>query len=206
MKEILYRLFEHQYLGKEEARNILQDIARGRYNDAQIASLITVFLMRSISVEELAGFRDALLEMMETGGETLRFSTDNSVGFNDVEVNLTNTPLSGTIQLPENETFHIENPYVILERASDGTRIGTFDLTGNPNGQNSARYTLTLRGEYNLNATDRVTVRWMRVTDNTEFSHSCLLEDIMQYDTTITFGKDTVTQAAPPTQDDHYTT
>ena len=63
MKEILYRLFEHQYLGKEEARNILQDIARGCYDDAQIASLITVFLMRSISVEELAGFRDALLEM-----------------------------------------------------------------------------------------------------------------------------------------------
>ena len=63
MKEILYRLFEHQYLGKEEARNILQDIARGCYDDAQIASLITVFLMRSISVEELTGFRDALLEM-----------------------------------------------------------------------------------------------------------------------------------------------
>ena len=63
MKQILYRLFEHQYLGREEARTILQNIAEGRYNDAQIASLITVFLMRSISVEELAGFREALLEM-----------------------------------------------------------------------------------------------------------------------------------------------
>ena len=117
--------------------------------------------------------------------ETIRLSAGNEVGFNPVAVDITNTPLTGTIQLPTDETFQVDNPYVILERASDGTRIGTFDLTGNPNGQNSAQYTLTLRGEYNLNATDRVTVRWMRVTDNTEFSHSCLLEDIMQYDTTI---------------------
>lgn len=63
MKQILYKLFEHQYLGRDEARNILQNIAQGKYNDAQIASLITVFLMRNISVEELCGFRDALLEM-----------------------------------------------------------------------------------------------------------------------------------------------
>ena len=63
MKQILYRLFEHQYLGREEARTILENIAAGKYNDSQIASLITVFLMRSISVEELTGFREALLEM-----------------------------------------------------------------------------------------------------------------------------------------------
>lgn len=63
MKEILYRLFEHQYLGREEARRILQNMAAGQYNDSQIASLITVFLMRNISVDELAGFREALLEM-----------------------------------------------------------------------------------------------------------------------------------------------
>ncbi len=63
MKQILYRLFEHQYLGRDEARRILQNIASGQYNDSQIASLITVFLMRSISVEELIGFREALLEM-----------------------------------------------------------------------------------------------------------------------------------------------
>ncbi len=63
MKQILHKLFEHQYLGRDEARTILQNIAQGRYNDAQVASLITVFLMRSISVEELCGFRDALLEM-----------------------------------------------------------------------------------------------------------------------------------------------
>lgn len=63
MKQILYKLFEHQYLGRDEARTILQNIAQGKYNDVQIASLITVFLMRNISVEELSGFREALLEM-----------------------------------------------------------------------------------------------------------------------------------------------
>ena len=122
-------------------------------------------------------------------GETLRFSTDNSVGFNDVEVNLANTPLSGTIQLPEGVTFHIENPYVILERVSDGTRIGTFNLF-NPNGQNKVNYELTLRSEYNLNATDRVTVRWMSVTDYVEFtSNSLLLQDIMDEGFTIPLVK-----------------
>ncbi len=63
MKEILYKLFNHSYLGREEAREILQNIALGRYNEAQTAALITVYLMRSISVEELIGFREALLEM-----------------------------------------------------------------------------------------------------------------------------------------------
>ncbi len=63
MKNILYNLFEHKYLGRSEARTILQKIASGAYTEAQIASLITVFLMRNISVEELCGFRDALMEM-----------------------------------------------------------------------------------------------------------------------------------------------
>ncbi len=63
MKSILYNLFEHRYLGRTEARDILQNIALGKYSNEQIASLITVFLMRNISVEELCGFRDALLEM-----------------------------------------------------------------------------------------------------------------------------------------------
>jgi anthranilate phosphoribosyltransferase len=63
MKQILYRLFEHQYLYRDEARTLLQNIAECKYNESQIASLITVFLMRNISVDELGGFRDALLDM-----------------------------------------------------------------------------------------------------------------------------------------------
>ena len=63
MKQILYNLFEHRNLSKEEARLLLHNIAGGKYNDTQIASLITVFLMRNISLDELDGFREALLEL-----------------------------------------------------------------------------------------------------------------------------------------------
>lgn len=63
MKDLLFRLFEHQYLGREEAQRALVDIAGGKYNSEQVSALITVFLMRSISVDELAGFRDAMLAM-----------------------------------------------------------------------------------------------------------------------------------------------
>ncbi len=63
MKNILYRLFEHQNLGRDESREVLVRMARGEYNESQIAAFITVYLMRSITIDELAGFRDALLEM-----------------------------------------------------------------------------------------------------------------------------------------------
>ena len=82
MKHILYKLFDHQYLGRDEARNILQSIAEGQFNDSQIASLITVFLMRSISVEELTGFRDALLEMRVPVIDIVGTSGDGKNTFN----------------------------------------------------------------------------------------------------------------------------
>lgn len=63
MKKILQELFEHQYLSRESAHDLLIKIAQGEYNDTQISALITVFLMRNITIDELNGFRDALLEM-----------------------------------------------------------------------------------------------------------------------------------------------
>ena len=63
MKEILYQLFDYQYLTREQAREVLFAIVKGDVPETQIASLITSFLMRSISVDEILGFRDALLEM-----------------------------------------------------------------------------------------------------------------------------------------------
>ena len=63
MKEILYKLFDYHYLSREEAKEVLFAIVKGDIPDTQIASLITSFLMRSISVEEILGFRDALLDM-----------------------------------------------------------------------------------------------------------------------------------------------
>ena len=63
MKAILNHLFEHKTLTKEQAKSVLLGIGRGDYNTAQIASFLTVYMMRSIRVEELEGFRDAMLEL-----------------------------------------------------------------------------------------------------------------------------------------------
>lgn len=63
MKTILNRLIQHETLTKEEAKQTLVNISNGQYNPAQIASFLTVYMMRSITIEELAGFREALLEL-----------------------------------------------------------------------------------------------------------------------------------------------
>ena len=63
MKAILNRLIQHQQLSKEEARHMIINIADGQYNTSQIASFLTVYMMRSVSLEELEGFRAALLEL-----------------------------------------------------------------------------------------------------------------------------------------------
>ncbi|THV59101.1 anthranilate phosphoribosyltransferase [Flagellimonas alvinocaridis] len=63
MKETLNKLINHEILPKEEAKQILVNIAKGDYNTSQIAAFLTVYMMRSITIEELEGFRDALLEL-----------------------------------------------------------------------------------------------------------------------------------------------
>ena len=64
MKEILNHLFEHHTLTKQEAKEILTNIASGgQYTPSQIVAFLTVFNMRSITVEELDGFREAMLEL-----------------------------------------------------------------------------------------------------------------------------------------------
>ncbi len=63
MKETLNRLINHEILTKEDAKQILVNIAKGEYNTSQIAAFLTVYMMRSITIEELEGFRDALLEL-----------------------------------------------------------------------------------------------------------------------------------------------
>lgn len=61
MKQILKRLFNHEILSQREACTLLLDITKEVYNDTQIAALLAVFQMRGIKVEELIGFREALL-------------------------------------------------------------------------------------------------------------------------------------------------
>ena len=63
MKNTLNKLFKYQSLTKEEAKEILSEIASGKYNGSQMAAFMTVYMMRDITVEELSGFRDAMLEL-----------------------------------------------------------------------------------------------------------------------------------------------
>src|SRR4249919_690741 len=63
MKKILNYLFEHKSLSREQAKEVLHQISENVYSDAEIAAFITVYLMRSITIEELQGFRDALMEL-----------------------------------------------------------------------------------------------------------------------------------------------
>src|SRR5665648_796130 len=63
MREILNHLFEHKTLNRKEAEKVLTNIAKGSYSESEIAAFLTVYLMRSITVDELSGFRDALLNL-----------------------------------------------------------------------------------------------------------------------------------------------
>ena len=146
MKDILYRLFEHRYLGRAEACRILQQIAAGQYNDSQIASLITVYLMRNISVEELSGFREALLGMrvevdlsdykpidiVGTGGDgknTFNISTAScfvvaGAGYNVVKHgNYGATSVSGASNVMEQHGVKFTSNVDRLRRSMDNCRI-----------------------------------------------------------------------------------
>ena len=63
MKKILNYLFEHKTLSREQAKEVLINISKNQYNESEMAAFITVYLMRSITIDELQGFQDALLEL-----------------------------------------------------------------------------------------------------------------------------------------------
>ena len=63
MKTILNKLTNHENMSSEEAKQVLVNISKGDYNQSQRAAFLTVFMMRSVTIEELSGFRDALLEL-----------------------------------------------------------------------------------------------------------------------------------------------
>lgn len=63
MKHVLNELIDHQSLTKQEARQVLIELASGKYNPSQMSSFMTVYMMRNITVDELEGFRDAMLEL-----------------------------------------------------------------------------------------------------------------------------------------------
>ena len=63
MKQILQYLFNHNTLSKAEAKAILTEIAHNKFNENEVTAFVTVFLMRSITLEEMAGFQEALLRL-----------------------------------------------------------------------------------------------------------------------------------------------
>ncbi|MFT4093737.1 MAG: anthranilate phosphoribosyltransferase [Niabella sp.] len=63
MKKILSHLFEHKTLDRAAAKEVLVNIGKGVYNEHEVTAFMTVFLMRSIALQELQGFQDALLEL-----------------------------------------------------------------------------------------------------------------------------------------------
>lgn len=63
MKAILNHLFSQKTFSASESKEILTNISEGIYNTSQVAAFMTAFCMRTITVEELRGFRDALLEL-----------------------------------------------------------------------------------------------------------------------------------------------
>ena len=63
MKKILNRLTQHETLTEKESRNIIIDISEGKLNTSEISSFLTIFMIRNITIEELNGFRKALIEL-----------------------------------------------------------------------------------------------------------------------------------------------
>ncbi|MGA1227403.1 MAG: anthranilate phosphoribosyltransferase [Tamlana sp.] len=63
MKNVLNRLINHETLTSEEAKQIIVNISSDMYNPSQITCFLSTFMMRSITIEELQGFRDALLDL-----------------------------------------------------------------------------------------------------------------------------------------------
>ena len=146
MKAILNKLFEQQRLSKQEAKAILIEIAAEKFNNTQIASFLTVFLMRPISVNELAGFREALLELSVkvdlsefntidlcgTGGDgkdTFNISTLTSfvVAGTGNKVakhgNYSASSVSGSSNMLEYLGYQFTNDEAILKRQIDETNI-----------------------------------------------------------------------------------
>ncbi|KQT30973.1 anthranilate phosphoribosyltransferase [Chryseobacterium sp. Leaf405] len=63
MKEILQYLFNHHTLSKSEAKAIMIEIAQNKFNATEVTAFVSIFLMRNITLKELEGFREALLQM-----------------------------------------------------------------------------------------------------------------------------------------------
>lgn len=143
MKKILNRLFNHEVLTSQEACDLMKGITRGEYNDTQIAALLTVFQMRGIKVDELIGFREALLttrvpvdltayspiDIVGTGGDgknTFNISTCAcfvvaGAGYHVAKHgNYGATSISGASNVMEQHGVKFSNKQEVLQRSMEG--------------------------------------------------------------------------------------
>lgn len=146
MKHILNQLFDHQKLTKEQAKDVLINISLDKYNPSQLAAFISVYLMRNISVDELAGFRDALLDLCikvdfgglpiidlcGTGGDgkntfnisTLASFVVSGAGYHVAKHgNYGVSSISGSSNVLEHFGFKFTNDTDILKRQMDAANI-----------------------------------------------------------------------------------
>lgn len=146
MKAILQELLEHKTLSRQRAYDILTSITQGEVNDSQIAAFLTVYGMRGITVEELAGFRDAMLEqallidltkynpidLCGTGGDgknTFNISTLASFVTAGCGVNVAKhgnygvSSVSGSSNVMEYLGFQFTNDIKLLEQQIDQAHI-----------------------------------------------------------------------------------
>ena len=63
MKEILNYLFEYKTLSKEKAKQLLKEVAEGKFSECELSSFLTVFCMRPVTLDEFVGFREILQEL-----------------------------------------------------------------------------------------------------------------------------------------------
>ena len=124
----------------------------------------------------------------EGSGWTYTFAANETTGSKTFKFRTTRLACEEDLTMAS-VTFDTAEPFIILERASDGTRIGTFATEGTVSGQEQAAYTLALRGEYNLTETDRINVKWSSVTDSEAYVYNGLLKDILQQNKVINLSK-----------------
>ena len=63
MKAILNHLFEQKTFTREQSKEILTNISKAKFNASQMAAFVTAYCMRSITVDELQGFKEAMIEL-----------------------------------------------------------------------------------------------------------------------------------------------
>tara|TARA_Y100000996_G_scaffold77121_1_gene51941 strand:+ start:2086 stop:3072 length:987 start_codon:yes stop_codon:yes gene_type:complete len=125
MKKILEYLFNYNKLKYDQAKEILIDITSNKYSHSEIASFMTIYKMRNPSIEEMEGFRDALLE------QCIKIDFDD---FNTID--LCGTGGDGK------DTFNIStiSSFVVAGSGFKVTKHGNYGVSSNCGSSNVLEY------------------------------------------------------------------